>query len=628
MNQETIGGYNGKILRINLSQNSIVEERKDTIFYRKYLGGSGFIAYFLLKELRQGIDPLGPENKLIFALGPVTGTPIIGSGRHSVGAKSPLSGGIAFSHAGEHWGAELKRAGYDALIVEGKAEKPVYLWIHDDEVAIKDASYLWGKNTKETQETIRSALGDEKIRVSLIGLGGETLVRFACIMHGLYDTAGRGGLGAVMGSKKLKAIAVRGHRAPPIADSARVRELNKGLRETLYNHWLTQECHEFGTGGPAIEMFEARGNLPVRNFRDGLFPGVKNIHAGVIKDTVRIGMDACFTCPVRCKKRVTLDEPYRVDPAYGGPEYETLSSLGSNCGIDNLKAILKGNELCNAYSLDTISTGGVIAFAMECFEKGLLTLKDTDGMELRFGNTEAMLQCIELIARGEGIGSLLAEGSARLARRIGNRSEEFAMHVKGLEAGQHEPRLMPAFGLGYMVNPHGADHCCNVHDDQFSVDMGMRSLQPLGFLETVPADDIDSRKVALFKVGHLRQVILDSLVMCHLATVTVDHRTLAELTAAVTGWNTGEMEQMRVAERIVTMARLFNIREGFTDDDDRLPLRFFQPKTDGALAERGLDPDKMEKAKKYYYTLMGWNAQGVPLPEKVEELYIEQAIAD
>lgn len=627
MTKEFHGGYQGKILRINLSEKRTSVERKDDKFYRKYLGGSGFIAYFLLNELKPGIDPLSPANKLIFALGPLTGTSIIGNGRNAVGAKSPLSGGIAFSQVGEFWGAELKRAGYDAIIIEGKAEKPVYIWISDAvpaEVSIRDASHLWGKNTKEAQQAIRSELGDEKIRVALIGPGGENLVRYACIMNGLYDAAGRGGLGAVMGSKNLKAIAVRGHQVPQVFDPNKVNALNKQIRDNLYSSFILREMHEFGTGGYMMESFEAIGNLPVRNWRDGLFPGVKKIHGGVIKETIRVGMDSCFACPVRCKKKVKVDEPYSVDPAYGGPEYETLSSLGSNCGIDNLKAIVKANELCNAYSLDTISTGGTIAFAMECFERGLLSVKDTDGIELRFGNEEAMLKCIELIAKREGFGSLLAEGSARLSKKVGHGSEEFAMQVKGVEAGQHEPRLMPALGLGFMVNPHGADHCCNVHDGMFTSDGGMKSFRPLGYHETVNADDIGPRKVALFKVEHFRQVLFDCLLLCHLAASSFDYKTIVDLTAAVTGWDTGVMELMRIAERVLTMARLFNIREGLTSDDDRLPLRYFQPKTDGPLAEGGLDPEKMERAKKYYYTLMSWGENGVPLPEKVEELYIKE----
>jgi len=623
MTKELPGGYAGNILRVNLSENHISTESINDMFCRKYLGGSGFISYFLLKELRQGVDALGPENKLIFALGPMVGTSVIGNGRNGVGAKSPLSGGIAWSQVGEFWGAELKKAGFDGIIVEGKADQPVYLWINDGDVSIKDAHHLWGKNTKETQETIRSELDDDKIRVALIGPAGENMVRYACIMNGLYDAAGRGGLGAVMGFKKLKAIAVRGHQVPKISNPEGIKEFNKWVRDNLTNHWLGRELIEYGTGGPQVEVFEEMGNLPVHNWRDGLFSGAKKIHAGVIKDTVRIGMDACFSCPVRCKKRVKFDEPYSVDPSYGGPEYETLSSLGSNCGIDNLKAIIKGNELCNAYSLDTISTGGTIAFAMECFEKGLLSVKETDGIELKFGNEEAMLKCIELIARREGFGNLLAEGTARLAKKIGRGSESFAMQVKGVEPGQHEPRIMAGFGLGFMVNPHGADHCCNAHDHAFAFDMGMRNMNRLGYHGAIPTNDISPRKVSVFRVEHFRQVLLDSFLLCHLALALVDYKKLVNLTTDITGWDTSEVELMRIAERTLTMARLFNIREGLTADDDVLPPRYFQPKADGILSDKALDPEKMKKAKKYYYALMGWDEKGVPLPEKVEELYIE-----
>lgn len=619
------GGYAGRILRVNLSQNSIMTQEIDDVFCRRYLGGSGFIAHSLLKELKPGIDPLGSENKLIFALGPLVGTSAIGSGRNGIGAKSPLSGGVALSQVGEFWGAELKKAGFDGVIVEGKADHPVYLWIDDQGATIRDARHLWGENTKETQEGIRSELGDEKIRVAMTGAAGEKMVRYACIMNGPFDAAGRGGLGAVMGSKNLKAVAVRGHKTPEISNPEGVKEYNNWVRDGISGHWLGKELMDYGTGGPeALETFEARGNLPVRNWRDGLFPGVKNIHAGIIRDGMRVGMDACFACPVRCKKKVKFDQPYPVDPAYGGPEYETLSSLGSNCGIDDLKAIIKGNELCNAYSLDTISTGGTIAFAMECFEEGLLSPKDTGGIEVRFGNADAMLKSIDLIARREGFGNLLAEGTARLARRIGRGSEKFAMHIKGVEPGQHDPRLMPGFGLGFMVNPHGADHCCNAHDDMFATEMGMEFIENLGYHEPLPVDEIGPRKVALFKVEHLRQVLLDSFLLCRFAAVIVDYKKLAHLTTAVTGWATSEAELMRIAERTLTMARLFNVREGLTDDEDVLPLRYFQPKTDGALSHKALDPTKMDKAKKYYYALMGWNEKGIPLPEKVEELYIER----
>lgn len=627
MSESISGGYNGKILRINLSNNVVGIEKLDSKFCRKYLGGTGFITYFLLKEVPEEADALGPENKLVFASGPVTGTSIIGSGRHSVGAKSPLGesplgGGIAWSGAGGYWGAELKRSGFDAVIVEGKSSKPVYIWIHDGEASILDAGHLWGKNTKETQQDIRSELGDEKIQVALIGPGGENKVRFACLMHGLHDTAGRGGVGAVMGSKNMKAIAVRGHNAPKVAKPERLKEISRFLRDNLYKDFLTAELHDTGTGGPLMEHMPDIGDLPVRNWRDGLFPEVSKIHAGVIKETIRVGMEGCFGCPVRCKKVVKFDEPYVVDPAYGGPEYEALAALGSNCGIDDLRAIAKANELCNAYSLDVISTGGVISFAMECFERGLLSLKDTGGIELRFGSHEAMLKCVEMIARRQGFGNILAEGTAQLVKRLGRGSEEYAMHVKGLDAGQHEPRRMAAFGLGFMVNPHGADHCCNAMDS-WDTDMGLKAVQPLGFLDTVANNEINPLKVALFKTENTRQLMFDCLVMCHLYSMLLDFKTVSDIIEAVTGWDTSVAEQIRVGERIFTSARLFNIRQGLTAKDDKLPKRYFQPTTDGPLSKAGLDPDKMEKARKYYYTIMGWDKEGIPLPEKLEELGID-----
>jgi aldehyde:ferredoxin oxidoreductase len=306
-----------------------------------------------------------------------------------------------------------------------------------------------------------------------------------------------------------------------------------------------------------------------------------------------------------------------------GPEYETLAALGSNLGIDDLKAIVKGNELCNAASIDTISAGGVIAFCMECYERGLLTKEKTDGIELAWGNAAAMLACLGKIARREGFGDILAEGINRVVKWVGNGSEEFAIQVKGLDPGQHEPRLMPSMGLGFMVNPHGADHCLNVHDTRFAFKAGLRSLNSLGFHDPVPAEDIGPRKVALFRVEYLRQALLDCLAMCHLSSVMVNLPIMAEIVAAVTGWQTSVMELLRIAERVMTVARLFNVREGFTDEDDRLPERFFQPKTSGALSDRALNADKMERAKRYFYVLMVWDTKGVPLPERVEELYIE-----
>ncbi len=614
-------GYTGQILRVNLSQGTTSVDTLDELFCRKYLGGAGFVSYFLLKELQQGIDPLGPENKLIFALGPVTGVPLPGSGRHCVGAKSPLTGGYAKSESGGFWGAELKHAGYDAIIVEGKAEKPVYLWIHDGEASIRDASHLWGMKTKETEQTIRTELGDSLIRVAGIGPGGENLVRFACIMNDLKDAAGRGGMGAVMGSKNLKAIAVRGHKGPEVAEPERLKELRQWV---LAHRELWASFAEYGTGSPtAMEGGATTGNLPVRNFADGEFPEISKITGGALKDTIRIKMEGCYACPIRCKKVVKVDEPYPVDPAYGGPEYETLAALGSNCNVSDLKAIAKGHELCGAYSLDTISTGVAISFAMECFENGLLTTKDTDGLELRFGSAEAMLKTIELIARRQGIGNLLAEGTARAAQKIGKGAIEFAMQVKGVEIAMHEPRVKAALGLGYAINPHGADHCANLHDTMLSkMGSAFDKVRSLGVLEPLSADDLGPRKVAIFRNIHLQRIVGDSLALC--SFIPFDVQQIADVLSVVTGWNTGPVEMLRIAERTMTMARLFNIREGLSAADDKLPNRFFQPKRNGVLSTKFYDPEQLERAKSYYYTLMGWDAKtGIPTPEKVQELGIE-----
>jgi len=613
-------GYNGQILRVNLTAGTVKTESIDEAFCRKYIGGAGFVSYFLLKEVEPGVDPLGPDNRLVFATGPLTGIPLPGSGRHCVGAKSSLTGGIAKSEVGEFWGAELKSAGFDAVIIHGKSPKPVYVWINDGNAQIKDATHLWGQFTKETEEAIKQELNEKKVRTAMIGPGGENLVKFSCIMHGSKDAAGRGGLGAIMGSKNLKAVAVRGTKSPAMARPDHVKQLRQWI---LDNMDKVSRFHDFGTGAN-MDWFERQGNLPTRNFRDGAFPEVDKLSAQTIKDTIRIGMEGCYACPVRCKKVVELKEPYVVDPAYGGPEYETLGALGSNCGIDDLNAVSRASALCNAYAIDTISMGGAIAFAMECYENGLISKDDTGGIELTFGNTEAMLQMVEKIARREGIGDLLAEGSARAAEKIGQGSEAFSIQVKNLELPMHEPRLNKALALGYMVNPHGADHCCNMIDIAFSDQadnptVTVKDAVPLG-LASAPFEDIGPKKIALLKVVQLKKIIFDSLALCQFLPYSYEQA--VGVTAAVTGWNTTVMEQLRAAERMLTMARMFNVRQGLTDEDDKLPSRFFSPTTAGPLSDQSLDPEQLEKAKQYYYNLMGWNNKGVPTPEKLEELGI------
>jgi aldehyde:ferredoxin oxidoreductase len=394
--------------------------------------------------------------------------------------------------------------------------------------------------------------------------------------------------------------------------------MNEAYIKKLRQELLLRPHHlsEYGTGGPEMLMHERDGDLPVRNQRDGLFPGVKNITGEVIKDTIRVKMEGCFGCNVRCKKVVKFEEPYTCDPDYGGPEYETLGALGSNCGIDDLRAVCKGSERCNALALDTISTGSSIAFAMECYEKGLLTDEDTGGLELKFGNTEAMLQAIELIARREGIGDFLAEGTTRMAKKIGHHSEDFAVNVKGLDAAMHDARAMLGLKIGYMLNPHGADHCSSFGGG--TSPMGLEDLNKFGILEPVE-NSISTERMSLFKLTHCLSMVNDYLVICLMPFISNDHK--LELMKAVTGWNTGWVELIRVSERILTLMRLFNNREGFTVDDDDLPLRYYQPKTDGILATKPIvDRPTMHKARQWYYYYMGWDEKGVPTPEKLVEL--------
>lgn len=616
-------GYNGKILRVDLTNGTTKVEDLDPMVCRRFLGGAGLGTYFLMKETKPGIDPLGPGNKMMFMGGPLTGLPFSGSGRNNVVTKSPLTKGYAKSEVGGFFGAEMRHAGFDGIIVEGKSPKPVYLFVHDGRAELKDAKGLWGKTTKETEEAIRAELGDHRIRIASIGPAGENLVKFACIMNDLKEANGRGGTGAVMGSKNLKAIAARGTKIPEAANPGFFTELQGFIRD---NPKLYEVFSTYGTGSPAsmISGLE-QGNLPVRNFRDGDFP-VAKIDGGTLKSTIGIGMEGCYACLVRCKKVVKIDEPgMKVDPSYGGPEYETLGALGSVCGVDDLKAISKGNEMCNAYSLDTISMGDTIGFAMECYERGILTNKDTGGIELKFGNANAMLKVIELVARRQGIGDILADGSREAAKRIGKGAEQFSMDVKGVNVPMHDPRAKGVLGLGYAINPHGADHCANVHDTAYvAPNPALTELNQLGFFDPMPALDLGPKKVQVFKAMHAMRILNDSAVTCQFVPYTIAQ--FVDMVKAATGWNTSLVELLKIGDRITTLARVYNLREGLTDADDKLPQRFFQQHVGGPSAN---NPPYMEseldKATAYYYNIMGWDTKGVPTPETLEALDIAWA---
>ena len=620
-------GFNNKVLRVNLTSNDIKVEELDEKIYRKHLGGRGLALYFLLRELKPQTDPLGPENKLIFATGVTTGIPLVGFSRYSVVAKSPLTDGFGEAEAGGFWGPELKFAGFDIIVVEGASSKPVYLWIHDDEAEIRDASHVWGKTTREAQEAIRKEIGDPLVRVALIGPAGENLVRFACILNELKFANGRNGLGAVMGSKNLKAIAVRGHKRVRCKDLEKIKGFAKWFGENWRNHPPALSRSRYGTAGAVLPL-DADGILPTRNFKEGAFEEVERISGEEMKDKIVKNSEGCFACPIRCKRMVKGIEPYVTDPSYGGPEYETIAAFGSLCAVNDISAVALANQLCNAYGLDTISTGCVIAFAMECYENGVLTKGETNGLELRFGNTNAMVKLVEMIAKREGLGDVLAEGVKRASKRIGKGVESYALHVKGKEIPMHEPRGKTGLALQYALSPSGADHLQAAHDPSF--ERSVEEIKPLGILETVDRLSLGPEKVRLFKYLHLWWSLLDCVCACKF--VFVPHPVgvfkiihLVEIVNAVTGWETSLLELMTASERSLNLARIFNLREGFTSADDWLPKRFFEPLKSGPREGAKISKDDLKKAIELFYGMMGWDGKtGTPNPAKLHELGLSQ----
>jgi len=595
-------GFWNKILHVNLSDRTTWIEEPGDDFYRRYGGGRGIIGHYLLKYVPTGADALGPDNILIIAPGVVTGAAVPGAGRHSVGAKSPLTGGFGESESGGFWGAELKRAGWDAVVFHGVSPTPVYLWINDGAVEFRDAAHLWGRITGEVEEAILEELGDPRIRVAQVGPAGENLVRFACIVNDLNEVAGRTGMGAVMGSKRLKAIAVRGKMPVKVADQKGLTGIAKWVSSTMdQNH---RAFHEFGTGA-AMQGKSLEGGMPTLNYRLGAFEQTAKVDAIAVRDQMRVEMKACYACSVRCKKVVHIEEKeerarelseslykgkaqvafdplgrYSVDPKYGGPEYESLAALGVNLGLDDLIAICKSNEMCNYLAMDTVSLGATLAWAMECFERGLLTLEDTGGVPLQFRDADGVVKLIEMIAYRRGVGDLLAEGSLRAARRLGRGSEAYLTTVKGMEMAMHDPRHMPVMRASYLLAPTGGDH--------------MRQTSN--------------------RNGHRNQVGL-----CHF--LAYDDQQSLDIVNAVTGWGMSPEEMVTQAHRGLTLARLFNLREGFTRADDALPRRFAE-----ALPKHsGLTGEQLDKIVTEYYVEQGWDSQtGVPTADTIRELELEE----
>jgi aldehyde:ferredoxin oxidoreductase len=620
-------GYTGKILHVDLTTGKMEVEEPGEGFYRKYMGGSALGLYYALKLMPPGADALGPDNVLVLSLGVTTGAAISGQSRVTATAKSPLTNAIGDAQAGGFWPAEAKGAGYDALVFTGKAEKPVYLWVQDGQAELRDASHLWGKITGEVEATIKEELGDEKIEVLQCGPAGEKKVRYACIINMSNRANGRTGMGAVMGAKNLKAVAVRGHERPQVADRKALAALAR---------WGAQNLEDSGVYGMGLDgtadvlgYQNEVGGLPTRNWESGVFEGYEALTGAVMSDTILKERDTCYACVVRCKRVVETEwQGHKVEPRYGGPEYETLATLGSYCGVGDLDAVAYANQLCNMYGLDTISCGATVAFAMDCFEHGLISTEDTGGVELRFGNVEAMVQMVEQICHREGFGDVLAEGTGRVARGLGPDAEELAVVVKNHDLPAHMPEVKRSLGLIYAVNPFGADHQSSEHDPAYEGDFEgyQERMGQLDLLEQQPELSLSSEKIRFALYTEQFYSLLDSINVCQFVYGPAWHlyspNQLVEMARAVTGWDLSLWELMKVGERRLNMMRAFNTREGFGREDDSLPPKLAKPRKGGPSDGMTFEPAELERAKDLYYAMCGWDPQGVPTRAKLEELSI------
>jgi aldehyde:ferredoxin oxidoreductase len=631
---------NCKILQVNLSDQTYTVQEPSESFLRRYLGGRGLIAYYLLKEIPPNADPLGPENVMVFAASVVTGTLLAGTSRFSAGAKSPLTGGYGEGEAGGPWGPELRAAGYIAIIVKGVSEKPVYLYITNDSVEFHDASAAWGKDTGEAMEIIRAEVGDEKAQVTGIGQAGENLVRIASIISKAKHAIGRCGLGAVMGSKKLKAIVVRGKQKVEFENPEGLAALRsdfvKHFRENADNKML----NKYGTSQYFLNINVA-GLSPTRNFRYGVMENYKNLGHHPYHTEYNVKSDACPGCAVACKQVVASKEgsPYDVSPVYGGPEFETISSFSTVSGNNDLHAMMKGGELANRYGLDSIATGNMIGFAIECYEKGFLTDQDTGGIELKWGDPDLMVRLVKMIAFRDGFGNMLADGVKRLSDKLGPETAGFAMQVKGQEFPMHDPRGKYGVGLAYAVSPTGADHLQHEHDGAFDPHLAGYShesdepsvfgkqITPLGIYEAVPSLSLGSDKVRLFTYLQDYWSFFEMLDLCIFTFAPVryfkvDH--IVEIVKNATGWNVSFWELMKAGERGTTMARVFNLKHGLTYKDDTLPERMFQGIENGPLEGAAIPKEDLYRAIKLYYEMMGWTEDtGIPRYGKLVELQVE-----
>ncbi len=616
-------GYNGKILHVDLTNDTLDIETPEEAFYRKYLGGSAMGMHYILRDMPKGAEPLGPENVLTLMAGVTTGAAISGQSRINANAKSPLSGGIGDAQGGGFFPAELKFAGIDGIVIKGKSSRPVYLFINEGKFELRDAAHLMGKVTGEVDAILKEELGDKKIEILQHGPGAENGVLFSSLVSMSNRHAGRTGMGAVMASKNLKAVVVRGTKKPEIFDSKALVALNRTGPGAIKENEDMDGLAEHGTA--VVTMFNNTiGCLPTRNYNEGQFEGAEGVSGELMSETILKERDTCYACVVRCKRVVEVTEgKHKVDPYYGGPEYETLGTFGSYCGVDSLEAVSYANQVCNQYGVDTIACGATIAFAMECYEKGVISKEQTGGLELKFGDADAMLAALDAIVKNEGpLGKVLSQGSERAAEAWGNGADEFLITSKGGEAPAHMPQAKRSLGLIYAVNPFGADHQSSEHDPYYEEGIGdfnLDRLKMIGLGNPQPAYSLTPEKVRFAYNSQLFFSMTDAAELCQFvygpAWTLYGPKETAEMINAVTGWGVTVDELQEVGARRLNLFRVFNAREGFGRKDDKLPKKFFKAlKGTGPTTGFALTHEELDTAIDEYYKLAGWTDDGVPDP--------------
>jgi aldehyde:ferredoxin oxidoreductase len=621
-----------RILHVDLTGGALDIEAPPEKLYRKYLGGSALGMYYILKHTEPGVDPLGPDNVLTLMVSVLTGAPISGQSRMCANARSPLVDGIGDSQCGGFFPAEMRFAGFDGIVVTGRSPSPVYLWLHNGQAELRSAEHLWGRTTSQVDDLLKAELGDSRIEIAQCGPAGEKLVRLAAIINMADRANGRTGLGAVMGSKNLKAVVVRGKsKKIPWADPEHINELARTGAGLVEANPDMLGLRKFGTAG-VITYQHTIGSLPTLNYNAGQFEHFEAISGEKMADTILKADDTCYACAVRCKRVVETEWRGRpVERRHGGPEYETLSTLGSYCGVSDLPAIALAHKLCDESGLDTIGTGATAAWAMECFEKGVLSEQEI-GFPARFGDPEAMVRLVEIIGSRQGFGDTLSNGSRRAADLLG-KGHKFLIAVKGAEMPAHMPQAKRSLSLIYAVNPFGADHQSSEHDPMIedgAAELYMQRLKLMGFDHTLPARSLGSEKVRFaLKTQHFYS-FLDTAALCQFVwgptwTLYGPQETV-DFVRAATGWDDFTLEELlEVGERRLNMLRVFNAREGIDSRADVLPERLFDPLGgSGPTAGVAISHEELDGARREYYRQAGWDERtGNPTPKTLKRLGLE-----